>query len=673
MNLPFRNIPVITGVILLAALVYLADFFKPADAAIAVLYVIPMLLTLFHPGRKISVLTAIGCIMLTVANFLLSEMSTIHVLNVLISVTGLLTALFFILEYKTRSYTDVRNRERLRALFDHATEGIIIASRKGEILMANPMAEKQFRYGKDELIGKQVEVLVPEKYSQRHVRHRESYAKNPYPRPMGKESQLFARRKDQSEFPVEISLSNFTTTEGSFVIAFIIDISERKKSEEEVRKEKELAQMYLDIAPVIFLVLDKDQTVTLINQNGCIILELNESEILGKNWFDHFVTAEQKEPSRKWFNQLMDGTISTIDAFENIIVTSKGDKRLISWKASIIRDEKGNPMATLGAGEDITERKSQETIIQQANLELQRYSREILQLNADLERRVQARTEELAELIHRLEKINNELAEEIRERTLAEAELEKNREELNQALNKEKELSELKSRFVTMASHEFRTPLSTILSSVSLIAKYNDPGTEEKRFRHVERIRSAVNNLTSILNDFLSLGKLEEGKVQCSPVEFNIIAFSNEVVNELREVTKKDQVIRYTHTGTDTRAFLDKNLTKNICINLISNAIKYSGESASIGFETKTENNQLEIRITDEGIGIPVEEQQHIFERFFRANNASNIQGTGLGLNIVKKYAELMNGEVGFTSVPGTGTTFFVNLPQDLRNGISPE
>ena len=149
----------------------------------------------------------------------------------------------------------------------------------------------------------------------------------------------------------------------------------------------------------------------------------------------------------------------------------------------------------------------------------------------------------------------------------------------------------------------------------------------------------------------------------CSPTTFDITTFSNDLVGELKEVTKKGQSILYHHSGTTSTVFLDKNLTRNICINLLSNAIKYSNEGTRIAFLTRIENEILEIKITDQGIGIPEIEQQYIFERFFRANNAANIQGTGLGLNIVKKYVELMQGEVVFESKPDAGTTFTITLP----------
>src|SRR5688572_1529816 len=375
---------VIAGIFMLAAIVFTADLLVTQDAAITVLYVAPVLLTLFYPGSRIIIYVSVCCTMLTLITYFISSWSPVNALNLVISITGIWSAFYFIMKFKAQELDDVKNRERLNALFEFATEGMIIASTSGEIVMINPMAEKQFGYQKGELTGKKIELLIPERLSERHVKHREKYVQNPYPRPMGKGLMLFGRHKDGSEFPVEISLSNFATAKGKFVIAFIIDISERRKADELLRKEKEVAQMYLDIAPVIFLVLDTDYTVKLINQNGCQSLGYSENEIIGKKWFDEFVTVETREWSKKTFTDLLDGKISVNSPFENEITTSRGDHRLIAWKNTIIRDETGSPIAILSAGEDITSKKHQEQLIESANMELQRYSDEILKLNADL-------------------------------------------------------------------------------------------------------------------------------------------------------------------------------------------------------------------------------------------------------------------------------------------------
>jgi len=596
------------------------------------------------------------------------EIDAVVLTNQIIAISGIWVAFLFILRYKTREQAGAKYRERLDALFTYATEGILIANNKGEIVMVNPKAGQQLHYDPSELIGKKIEVLIPDRLNQKHVSHREKYNADPHPRPMGQGMQLFAKRKDGSEFPVEISLSNFTTQEGKFVIAFLIDITQRRIIEELIRHEKELAQQYLDIAPVIFVVINRNGQVTLINQNGCQILGLPETEIIGKNWFDIFIPEDIREFVRSEFNSMISGLKPLLPNFENEIVSSTGDRKTISWKNIFINDENGNPISVLSAGEDITERKRQEEIIETTSSELRNYSEEIAKLNAHLEKRVKDRTTELAETVHKLEAANSILAIEIKERKTAEEKLKASREELRLALSKEKELSELKSRFVTMASHEFRTPLSTILSSASLAGKYNEAEQEPKRIKHLDRIKSSVNNLTSILNDFLSLGKLEEGMVNCSPSEFNIVDLANELIAEMKEVTLNGQAIHFVHQGDSTLVFLDKNLTRNICINLLSNAIKYSPENKPIYFTLITFPDKVILKITDEGIGIPKSEQQHIFDRFFRANNASNIQGTGLGLNIVKKYTELMEGSIRFESDGENGTTFIVELPS-----IKPE
>lgn len=388
--------------------------------------------------------------------------------------------------------------ESLNALFEHATEGIIISNRQGKIVKANPSAERLFGYGTGELLERVIEDLVPMKYKDRHEKDRARYNKNPHARSMGKNMDLFARRKDQSEFPVEISLSYYKKDEETFVIAFIIDITERKKHE-----------------------------------------------------------------------------------------------------ASVLR------------------------------------------LNQELERKVEERTKVLHEAL---------------------IELESSKEQLSQALDSEKELNDMKSRFVTMASHEFRTPLSTILSSISLVNKYDHGDNTEKVAKHVQRIKSAVTNMTLILNDFLSAEKLEEGKVFVRLEEGNIRELVEETIGEVNGILKTGQRVDYKHEGM-TLCHFDKQIMRNILLNLISNAIKFSTEGKSIKVLTSVTDADIRIDVSDEGMGIPKDEQEHLFKRFFRSKNATNIQGTGLGLNIVAKYLEVLDGKIQFTSELNVGTTFHLTLP----------
>lgn len=241
-------------------------------------------------------------------------------------------------------------------------------------------------------------------------------------------------------------------------------------------------------------------------------------------------------------------------------------------------------------------------------------------------------------------------------------ELELAKEEVSLSLEKEKELGQLKSRFVSMASHEFRTPLSAVQLSASLIDKYAAPFDNANITKHVIKIKNAVSNLTTILNDFLSLEKLEAGKVEPAFVNFDLVKLAEEITEEMQMVAKQNQNIIYQHTGTISVVKLDPNLLKNCVINLIGNAIKYSGENTFIEFNTEISSTECIITVKDNGIGIPDTDQKHLFEAFFRAHNTGNIPGTGLGLNIVARYANLMNGRIGFKSDVNQGTLFTISF-----------
>ena len=265
---------------------------------------------------------------------------------------------------------------------------------------------------------------------------------------------------------------------------------------------------------------------------------------------------------------------------------------------------------------------------------------EIIKLNDELEATVEQRTKELTDAMHQLEK---------------------SKEELSRSLAKEKELSELKSRFVSMASHEFRTPLSTVLSSSYLIEKYTTGEEQSKREKHLQRIVSSVNMLSDILNDFLSVGKIEEGKISVRISEFNIQEYIVSVMEEIKNNLQKNQQITYDHTGK-VNVEMDTSLVKHIMMNLISNASKFSPKGSIIKVQTNQTDDQLILSVKDNGIGISKDDQKHLMERFFRGANAGNIQGTGLGLHIIAKYAELMRGTVECDSQLEKGTEFKITF-----------
>ncbi|MES2621535.1 MAG: PAS domain-containing sensor histidine kinase [Bacteroidota bacterium] len=406
----------------------------------------------------------------------------------------------------------ITDSQLMASLFAYATEGIILANRKGEIILVNPYGEKMFGYKKEELVGQKIEILIPKDLKKKHVGHREHFHQNPVNRSMGVGRDLFAQRKDGSTFPVEISLSHYTASDDEFVIAFIIDITIRKENEKNLREQKE---------------------------------------------------------------------------------------------------------------------------------ELERVSKQIRQLNIDLERKVEDRTMMLRETLAQLEQSKDELAE---------------------SLEKEKELSDLKTRFVSTVSHEFRTPLSTVLSSAALLSKYVTSEDQQKRDRHIVRIKESVKHLSGMLEDLLSLGKLEEGLIEAKLESFACEEFMKEFISEMQEIAKPEQKIKFSHSGSN-QVVSDKRLLKNILNNLVSNAIKFSPEDAVIEIHCSNENDLVTLSVADKGIGISEEDRQHLFERFFRARNAFNIEGTGLGLHIVSKYVELLHGTIDLQSEIDKGSTFIISIP----------
>ena len=498
----------------------LSAFFHSYELAVSGLLII-VVITALLPGWQSTLFAGISSMIVMTGLVIYFKEDEGHLFKAMLSqVYSLLVIMFAVLivfYLKRVQQSFAHEKTHMTSLFENATEGIILTDRSAKIVLVNPAAEKMFGYSSNELIGQTIETLIPQRLHAKHVDLRDGFYHKPSNRSMGTGRDLFARRKDDSEFPVEVSLSHYQQKNETFVIAFVVDITTRKEIEKNVLKQK---------------------------------------------------------------------------------------------------------------------------------LELEKISNDIRKLNADLEGKVEERTLILKEALQKLEESQIEL---------------------NESLDKEKLLNEIKSRFVSMASHEFRTPLSTILSSATLVSKY--PSTEEfdKREKHIRRIRDSVNHMNELLEDFLSLGKLEEGKVGITISTFNVNEFNDEIVEEMHTQLKAGQEIIVEFTG-ENGFTTDKRMLKNILLNLLSNAIKFSGEGKKIFLTTENMRDQLNIIVNDEGVGIPEEDQPHLFGTFYRAKNASNIQGTGLGLAIIKRYANLLGGSVEIKSRLNEGTMANVRLPKLTAN-----
>lgn len=280
----------------------------------------------------------------------------------------------------------------------------------------------------------------------------------------------------------------------------------------------------------------------------------------------------------------------------------------------------------------------------------------IKNLNISLEKKVQQRTKELRSTVEDLSELNELLKDEIAKRKQAEA-------RIKTALQKERELNDLKTKFLSLVSHEFKTPLSGILTSSTLAGKYTKEDQQEKRDKHLNTIKNKVHYLTSILNDFLSIERLESGKVTYKFEHFSLLNLINEVVYNANVTLKSGQIINYPQDLDEVELYQDRNVLELILSNLMNNAIKYSKEDTSITLKIEKDETYLYFKITDEGIGIPAKDQEHIFERYFRAENALLNQGTGIGLNIIKVHLENLGGHISFESEENIGSTFAFKLP----------
>ena len=389
--------------------------------------------------------------------------------------------------------------------------------------------------------------------------------------------------------------------------------------------------------------IDRKGIIRSFNPAAARLFGYTAEEVIGNN-----ISMLMPEPFRRHHDEYMENYHRTgkkkIIGIGREVLGVKKDGTIFPFNLGVSEVKLGKGTFYTGFIHDLTERKKRED--------------EIKQLNLSLEKRIQSRTNELSETVHKLLLLNKQLKHEIAERRKIEEQLRQTELEIKAALQAEIEHNELKSRFVSMASHEFRTPLSTILSSISLIARYTKTEEQVKRDKHIERIKSAVNNLTNILNDFLSLTKLEEGKIAHSPDHFKVAELCSEVIDEMEGLLKIGQHFSFKNQAPGLEVLMDKHLLKNVLYNLLSNAIKYSDEGKPICCRLWQQNQQFFISIKDEGIGIPKEDQERLFRRFFRASNAANIQGTGLGLNIVLKYLELLKGKITFESQEGKGSTF---------------
>lgn len=511
----------------------------------------------------------------------------------------------------------MRELSRYQSVFETTIDGIIVIDERGVIEAINPSALALFGYDMDEVVGKNVNMLMFEPDRARHDGYIKRYQETGEERILGTGREVDGRKKDGSRFPFRLAVSQYNVDNERFYTGIIHDLTQQKeyeryiqeysnKLEQEVAERTKLLKQEIDLK-------EKAQAALIESQKLYEAIAVN----------------------------FPNGTICVLDKDLKIVFMEGSELKQLGFGTKRLLGKSYISMLPPDVRDLVKERI---TIV---------FSGEDQSFEFDLgDKKYGARSVPLygsqGTIEHILLVVTNITKEKIAE------------EEIYNALQKEKHLNELKTRFVSMASHEFRTPLSSILSSAGLIAKYKHEDQQEHRMKHIQKVKKNVHNLNMILNDFLSLEKMEIGLIKNNPEWVDLRSFIDEIVEESQPLLKSDQQLTTKYHHKKDNYYIDTFLLRNMLNNLISNAAKYSDQEIQV----LTAENQgvMKVTVMDQGIGISEEDQQNLFNRFFRASNAENIPGTGLGLNIVKRYAQIMNAEIIFESRLNKGSSFSIQF-----------
>ena len=490
--------------------------------------------------------------------------------------------------------------EAFMILFEGASEGIVVVNADQMIVATNQSARDIFGYEKKELEGRSLETLIPMRFHKKHVGHFDKFMHHSDKREMGKGRDLYGLCKDGSQVPVEAGLNPFVLHKKKYVMALVTDITVRKNAEKELRQ---WANIFNESLNEIFIF---DATsLKFINAN------LGAQENIGYT-LDELISMTPVDIKPEFTQtQFRDYIAPLLNGVE---------KKLIFKTTHERKDGSHYPV---------------EIHLQPSNAD---DPNTLVAIILDITERVN--------YTDRLEKT-------VEERT----------HQLEEALQTEIELNELKTKFLSLVSHEFKTPLSGILTSATLAGKYTTEEQQDKRVKHLTTIQNKVKYLNTIIDDFLSIERLETGKTNYAYTTFPLSKVLNEVIYDANMHLKDGQHIKYPTDADEFIINFDEKIMELVLSNLIYNAIKYSSEGTIVDIQLKNNEQGLEIKIIDQGIGIPEHEQKFIFNRYFRAENALLNAGTGIGLNIVKTHLENLGASITFESKLNEGSIFTVTIP----------
>ncbi len=388
---------------------------------------------------------------------------------------------------------------------------------------------------------------------------------------------------------------------------------------------------------------DPQGLITFMNPVAEAILGWKQEEVLGKDLSQVFQTIHEttREAIANPVKLALQNGMTVGLENHTLLMTKNGIAIPIDDSAAPIKNEAGTILGAVLVFHDVTEQRQVKAILERTNEELE---------------------VRVAESTAQLRQTNEQLREEITRRQRLEN-------ELRLALSKERELNELKSRIVATVSHEYRTPLTTILSSTEMLQQYGSRLTEDKKQKHFQRVQSSVQHMTQLVNDMIFIEQAGTRTLEFNPTPIDVQQFAGELIEEFRLQATDKHTFIFECQGVCNNAMLDKKVLGLILKNLLSNAIKYSPSGGVIRLELVSQERKIVLRVSDQGIGIPLTDQPHLFTAFFRGSNIGVTPGVGLGLVIVRECVELHAGEVFVESEVGVGTTFTVSLsfPSEMQ------
>lgn len=498
----------------------------------------------------------------------------------------------------------VRADLRFRQIFEASPDAILQIDPQGRIILANSLAGELFRCPVNELLGKSVDEFVPGRFRQRHQGHREHYQAKPVMRPMGSGLDLWARRTDLTEFPVDITLSPLDTKDGPQVMCFIRDITDRKRAEEALRRQAQLIEAAHD--------------AIVVREPGGRILQWNggAQEIYG------WSAAEAAgQISHTLFQTVFPVSLEELEAALERGGRWDGELRhtrrdgagiIVESRHILVRGTDGTPVSVLEINRDITKRKEAEEAVGALNARLASTNKELELRNREVER-----------------------------------------------------ANRLKSEFLASMSHELRTPLNAIIGFSDLLAEQTAGALSAKQQRFVSHIQQGARHLLALINDILDLSKVEAGRLELNRENVSVPTVLSDVLTSIRPAAAAKNIAVHSSMGPDVTVFADRIRFKQILFNLLSNAVKFTPEGGRIWVETTERRGRLTISVSDTGLGIPVDEQEAIFDAFHQAGATTKgiKEGTGLGLAITKRLVEEHGGRIWVESEPGKGARLSFTLP----------